>query len=59
MAIDKKGMQYNSAAPKETVSTRDLSGKMQGKPQPGKPYVSGGGGSSGGNPKSKKGKMGY
>ena len=60
MAIGKKGMQRNSAAPKETMMTRDLSGKMEGKPMKGemsKRLVTSGG--VGGGGRKGKGKMGY
>ena len=35
MAIGKKGMQYNSEAPRESTMTGNLSGKMEGKPMKG------------------------
>lgn len=56
----KKGMQMNSMAPKESMMTGKLSGKMEGKPMKGtmggSRMMSGGGGSKG---MGKKGKMGY
>ena len=68
MAISKKGMQYNSAAPKETMMTGDLSGKMEGKPMKGMKEtsrISSGGPGMGGERKGmmrkggNKGRMGY
>lgn len=63
-----KGMQYNSEAPRESMMTGNLSGKMEGKPMKGmmsKRLVSSGGAGGGGermgmrNKKNKGNKMGY